>query len=272
MTARPNEMDERPLERWLEGVHAVVTGGGRGIGAAVAQALAQRGAALTIMGRDEMALARGAAALREGCGVRVEAVRCDVSSEREVERAFVLARQRLGDVGVLVNNAGIGEARALSQLSLDEWNRIVATNLTGTFLCSRAVIAGMLAARHGRIVNVASTAALRGYNRMSAYCASKHGVLGLTRALAVETAKHGITVNAVCPGYTETDMAQQAMDNIVAKLGKTPDEARAMLVAAVPRGTLTRPEEVAEAVVWLCSPGASAVTGVALPVAGGEGV
>jgi NAD(P)-dependent dehydrogenase (short-subunit alcohol dehydrogenase family) len=128
----------------------------------------------------------------------------------------------------------------------------------------------MLAAKNGRIVNIASTAGLRGYKTMTAYCAAKHGVIGFTRALALETAKAGVTVNAVCPGYTDTELTDSAVDNIVNALGKTATEARAMLVGIIPRGVMTTPNEVAAAVAWLCAPGSGAITGIALPVAGGE--
>lgn len=259
-----------PAERYLDGRHAVVTGGGRGIGAAITSELARLGASLTLMGRDAEALSRHARTVTEEHGVRAEAVPCDVSDERSVEAAFAAARNRLGEVQVLVNNAGQAHGGALLELSRTTWDAMLAVNLTGPFLCARAVLPAMLAAGSGRIVNIASTAGLRGYNKMAAYCASKHGVVGLTRALAMETAKAGVTVNAVCPGYTDTDMAQAAVDNLVKALGKTPEEALAMIVRIIPRRQLTQPEEVASAVGWLCSPRAAAVTGIAIPVAGGE--
>jgi NAD(P)-dependent dehydrogenase (short-subunit alcohol dehydrogenase family) len=169
-----------------------------------------------------------------------------------------------------VNNAGIATSRTFTQLSLDVWNDVVTTNLTGTYLCTSEVLPSMISAREGRIVNIASTAGLRGYKTMSAYCASKHGVIGLTRALALETAKQGITVNAVCPSYTDTYLTGLAVSNLVSALNKTEDEAMAMLLRSVPSGRLITPEEVASCVAWLCSPGASGVTGIALPIAGGE--
>jgi 3-hydroxybutyrate dehydrogenase len=152
------------------------------------------------------------------------------------------------------------------------WDRMLAVNLTGTFLCTQQVVGRMMAARTGRIVNIASTSGLRGYAKITAYCASKHGVVGLTRSLAMETAKLGITVNAVCPGYTDTDMAQRGIQNLQEALGKSADEAKKMLLRTNPRGTLITPEEVAAAVMWLCSPEASGVTGAAIPIAGGEAI
>ncbi len=256
--------------RYLEGRHAIVTGGGRGIGAAIADELARLGADLTLMGRDEKRLISHARALREKYGTRVSICGCDVTDEGSVALAFAHARGALGDPQILVNNAGQSAATAFAETPREVWDRMLAVNLTGTFLCTREVIPAMTAARWGRVVNVASTAGLRGYPKTAAYTAAKHGVVGLTRALALETAKLGITVNAVCPGYTDTDMARAAVDNLVAGLGKTPDEALGMITRVIPRGSLILPEEVASAVGWLCSPGASGITGQAVVVAGGE--
>lgn len=257
-------------ERWLEGRHAVITGGSRGIGLAIAAALAARGASVTLMARTGDAVAEAASALAREHGVRAQGVACDVADEANVHAAFERATDELGHVHLLVNGAGAAEGKPFAELRRETWDRMLAVNLTGTWLCTQQVLPAMVRARAGRVVNVASTAGLRGYKAMAAYCAAKHGVIGLTRALALETAKHGVTVNAVCPGYTETDMHEQAVSTLVAALGRTEDEARAMLLRTVPRGTLTSPHEVASAVVWLCSDGAAAVTGVALPVAGGE--
>lgn len=258
------------VERYLEGKHAVVTGGSRGIGAAVAVALVARGAKVTIMGRSAETLERQAEQLRGEPGTTVAVEECDVSDERSVRSAFGNAVAAMGPVYILVNNAGTAKSRMFSQTTLDVWNEMLAVNLTGTFLCTSEVLPAMIEAKDGRIVNIASTAGLRGYKTMSAYCASKHGVIGLTRSLALETAKHGITVNAVCPGYTDTDLTSLGVKNIVANLGKTSEEALRMLTGTIPRGTLLTVEEVASSVSWLCSPGASGVTGIALPIAGGE--
>ena len=254
----------------LTGMTALVTGASGGIGSAIAEALARRGARVTLMARTTDALDTLAAALRERHGAEAAAVACDVTSEASVRDAFHAARQAHGDPQILVNNAGAAEAARFTETDRDVWNRMLAVNVGSVYACTREALPAMLAARQGRIVNVASTAGLRGYKRMTAYCAAKHAVVGLTRALALEVAKVGVTVNAVCPGYTETDMTEQAVANLVEGLGVTADHARAMLVRVVPRGTLASPAEVASAVAWLCAPESAAVTGIALPVAGGE--
>ena len=255
----------------LRGQHAVVTGGGRGIGAAIASALAAEGADVTLMGRTSDDLQRHADSLHQLFGGRVQAVRCDVSDAQDVRRAFAEAARDFGPVTILVNNAGQSDAATFQETSLASWERMLSVNLTGSFLCIQQVLPAMIAAGAGRLVNIASTAGLKGYARIAGYCASKHGVIGLTRALAAETARNGITVNAVCPGYTDaTGMLQAAVGNVVRTTGRTVDEARAALTKQAPRGTLVTPQEVADAVRWLCSPGASAITGQAIAVAAGE--
>jgi NAD(P)-dependent dehydrogenase (short-subunit alcohol dehydrogenase family) len=257
-------------ERYLEGQHAVVTGGSRGIGAAVARALAERGAKLTIMSRSISELKTQAEVLRRDLDATVGVFLCDVTDSGSIQNAFSQAKEANGRVQILVNNAGAAEGAPFAKMTRDIWDRMIAVNLTSTFACSAEVIPAMLAAKSGRIVNVASTAGLRGYKTMTAYCAAKHGVVGLTRALALETAKHGITVNAVCPGYTDTDLTDGSVSNLADVFKVTEDDARAMLVRTIPRGSLITPAEVANAVAWLCAPEAAAITGIALPIAGGE--
>jgi NAD(P)-dependent dehydrogenase (short-subunit alcohol dehydrogenase family) len=252
----------------LAGQHAVVTGGGRGIGAAIAQALAREGATVSVLGRDAGRLAAQVAAL--GGDANAHAVGVDVADEASVRSAFAAVRQRFGRVDILVNNAGQAKSAPLARTDLAHWQDMLAVNLTGTFLCTREVIAEMTRRGSGRIVNVASTAGLLGYAYVSAYCAAKHGVIGLTRAAAIEAAKSGVTVNAVCPGYTETEIVQDAVANIVAKTGKSEAEARAALVARNPQGRMIQPDEVADAVLWLCLPGSGSITGQAIAIAGGE--
>ena len=257
---------------YLSGKHCIVTGGARGIGAAVSAELTRLGAAVTIMGRDPKSLAAHATALARdhGAAERIAAVHCDVADEAAVAAAFEQAREAFGDAYALVNNAGQAEASPFTTLARESWDRMLAVNLTGAFLCTQRVLPAMLERREGRVINIASTAGLKGYSNMAAYCASKHGLVGMTRSLAAETAKLGVTVNAVCPGYTDTDMAQLAVTNVVQKLGKTPDEALKIILRQNPRGTLITPAEVANAVAWLCSPGATAITGQCIAVAAGE--
>lgn len=253
----------------LEGQIAVVTGGGRGIGAAIAETLAAAGARLALLGRDAAELQARALALMQEHRVEAKYIVCDVADEASVAHAFGGIRQTMGDPGILINNAGQSAGVAFTETTRETWDRMIAVNLTGTFLCTQQVLPGMLRAGAGRIVNIASTAGLKGYSHTAAYCAAKHGVVGLTRALAMETAKKGITVNAVCPGYTDTDMAASAIRNLV-DAGGTEDEARKAITRVMPIGRLVRPEEVAAAVLWLCSAEAAAVTGQAIAVAGGE--
>jgi len=255
----------------LQGRHALVTGGGRGIGAAIARRLLDDGASVTLLGRDAATLHATEAALREAFPqARLASVSADVTDAHSVARAFAAAARDFGPVTVLVNNAGQAHSASFLKTDVKLWQRMLDVNLTGTFLCTQAALPAMLEAGWGRVVNVASTAGLAGYGYVSAYCAAKHGVIGLTRALALEMATRGVTVNAVCPGYTETDIVRDAVENIVSKTGRTAEQARAELAAGNPQGRLVQPEEVADAVGWLCQPSTGAVTGQAIPVAGGE--
>jgi NAD(P)-dependent dehydrogenase (short-subunit alcohol dehydrogenase family) len=250
----------------LKGNHAVVTGAARGIGAEIAQALAAEGARLTLLGRRRDALQALAAELPgEGHGVVV----ADVSDPTQVAAAFAATKSR-GPVTVLVNNAGQAETATFAKISTELWQRMLAVNLTGTFLCTQAALPDMLEARWGRIVNIASTAGLKGYAYVAAYAAAKHGVIGLTRSLALEVAKKGITVNAVCPGYTETDILRDGIANVVAKTGMSEAEARAQFTAGNPQGRIVQPREVADVVRWVCSDAAASITGQSISVSGGE--
>jgi NAD(P)-dependent dehydrogenase (short-subunit alcohol dehydrogenase family) len=254
----------------LLGKHAIVTGGNRGIGAAIATALAGAGATVTIMGRDSAKLNDTAHDIAQTHNVPVTTIECDVSDEGSVTRAFAAALDAHGSPYILVNNAGQAEGAKLAETTLEMWNRLIAVNLTGTFLCTKQVIDAMSAAGSGRVVNIASTAGLKGASRISAYCASKHGVIGFTRALAMEVARTGVTVNAVCPTYTESEMTERTLAALADRRNTNKAGARELLERAIPMGRLIRPEEVAATVLYLCSPDAAAITGHAIAVDGGE--
>jgi NAD(P)-dependent dehydrogenase (short-subunit alcohol dehydrogenase family) len=254
------------MKRKYEGRHAVVTGGGRGIGGAISAELVAAGAKVTIMGRDQVLLEKHAREL----GSAAQAIPCDVTDEAAVRTAFGAARRDFGEIHILVNNAGQAKSEKFMDTTRELWDRMLTVNLTSMFLCTQQVLPAMIDAKHGRIVNIASTVGLKGASRMTAYTASKHGVVGLTRALALETVKHGITVNAVCPGYTDTDMMERGVRELMDARKLTHDEARAMVTRVIPRGTPTSPKEVASTVLWLCSPDASGITGQAIVVSGGE--
>lgn len=244
----------------LTGKHALVTGGGSGIGLATARALIGAGARVTITGRDEARLAAAARELGAAC------ICMDVADRASVLAGFA----RAGRVDILVNNAG--QAGSAPFLKTDEalWQRMLDVNLSGTFHCTQAALPAMLDAGWGRVVNIASTAAMTGYRYVAAYCAAKHGVVGMTRALALEVAAKGVTVNAVCPGFTDTGIVGDAVANIVAKTGRSEAEARADLAASNPQRRLVQVDEVAGAVLWLCLPQSAAMNGQSLAVAGGE--
>jgi NAD(P)-dependent dehydrogenase (short-subunit alcohol dehydrogenase family) len=286
----------------LCGHHALITGGGTGIGAAVARALAEEGAKLTLVGRrlgrleitadqirsvraksrtviersrdaiapDSLGSARQgvSTSLDTNGGVMVHAA--DVTDRAEVDGAFAAARAAQGPITILVNNAGTSEAVPFARLTAESWRHQMAVNLDALLHCSQSALADLLDAEAGRIVTIASTAGLKGYGYTAAYTAAKHGAIGFTRSLAMEFAGTNLTVNAVCPGFTDTDMLDEAVSAIVSSTGRSEVEARRALEKFNPQGRLVTPEEVANAVVWLCLPESRSINGQAIAVAGGE--
>jgi 3-hydroxybutyrate dehydrogenase len=252
--------------RPLAGRHALVTGAGRGIGAAIAQRLAAEGARVTLISRSARQLQDTAAPLGEAA----QYIAADVTDLYAVSRAFESAAESFGPVDILINNAGKAQSAPLQRTSEELWHSMIAVNLTGAYHGIRAVLPAMLERKFGRIVSIASTAGLRGYPYVAAYCASKHGVIGLTRALALEVAQRNITVNAVCPGYTETDLVRDTIANIQKVTGRSAEQAREALTRTNPQGRLIQPMEIAHTVLWLCLPGSESVNGQSIAVAGGE--
>jgi NAD(P)-dependent dehydrogenase (short-subunit alcohol dehydrogenase family) len=259
------------IVRPLAGRHVVVTGGSRGIGAAVARVLAERGASLTLIGRDAARLRAVVESLPStAAGARHAMVAADLTREKDAARALDEARAALGDPFGLVNNAGAADSGAFLDTGADAWRRMLDVNLMAAVFCARGALPGMLAQGAGRIVNVASTAGLTGYRYVSAYVASKHALVGFTRALAMETARDGVTVNAVCPGYTDTELLAESVARASARTGKSAGEIRAIYQRSNPQGRLIEPAEVAGAVAWLCEPGQKSITGQTIVVDGGS--
>lgn len=243
--------------------HALVTGGGSGIGRAIAEALAGVGIAVTICGRRAELLQRAATA-------RIHGIAADVTDADSVAALYREAEAERGPFDVIVANAGFAGSAPAARTSRSEWQRTLDVNLTGAFLTVQPALPGMLERGRGRIVFIASTAGLKGYAYVAAYVAAKHGVIGLMRALASEYARSGITVNAVCPGFVESDMLTRSIQRIMATTGRSEAQARAALVATNPQGRFVQPDEVAAAVLWLVGDAAAAVSGQAISVSGGE--
>jgi NAD(P)-dependent dehydrogenase (short-subunit alcohol dehydrogenase family) len=259
-----------PRANPLQGKHAFVTGASRGIGASIAMELASLGANLSITGRDVEALNTVKANIVEACGVNVQSFAFDVTDADAISRIVSGASQTHGPISILVNNAGAATSAPFLKTDISSWQSLLDINLTGPFLLTQAVLPAMLEAKSGRVINVASTAGMIGYSYVAPYVASKHGVIGLTRALATEYAKSGVTFNSVCPGFTETDIAARTIDTMVNKAGRTEDEAYAELASLNPQGRLVQPDEVAQAVGWLALPSSSSINGQSIAVAGGE--
>ena len=253
----------------LAGQVAVVTGGGRGIGAAIARSLALEGARILVVARSAEQVERIAAAITQDGG-EAKAFATDVTDAAGVGRMMDAVRSELGKVDILVNNAGASTSAPLAKISLQEWNRMFAVNATSTFLCTQAALPGMIERKYGRIVNIASVAGRTGGRYIAAYAAAKHAVLGFTRSVAAEAAEHGVTVNAVCPGYVDTNMTQESVQRISEKTGLSREEALDRILHDTPQHRLITPEEVAHVVRMLCDQEARGINGQAIGIDGGE--
>jgi 3-hydroxybutyrate dehydrogenase len=248
---------------------AFITGAGRGIGRAIALRFARAGYAVGLAGRSHPHLLEVGDEIRDAGGA-ARAVVCDVTNRKSIERAVEQVRHELGDIAVLVNNAGVADSVPFASTTDESWDRIIAVNLTGSYLCMRVVVPGMFQRGHGRVINIASIAGLTGFAYTAAYCAAKHGVVGLTRAVAIEAASKGVTVNAVCPGWVDTDMTRASISRIVTTTGRTPEQARAALERMSPQNRLIEPDEVAAVAIFLAGPDAHGINGQTLSVDGGE--
>ena len=249
----------------LAGKHALVTGGGSGIGAAIAVALAEADAQVTICGRHVQDLE-----FTDERHPNLHVHAADVTDEKSIAGLYRDAQEARGNFTIVVANAGIGESAPAEKVSRTLWYKTIETNLTGAFFSVQPALAAMRQQKWGRIVFIASTAGLKGYPYVTHYVAAKHGVVGLARALAAETATDGITVNAVCPGFTETPLLDRSVDRIVERTKLSGPEARQLLLDHNPQGRFIRPQEIADTVLWLCQDGSAAITGQAISVSGGE--
>ncbi|PCJ49160.1 MAG: 3-hydroxyacyl-CoA dehydrogenase [Gammaproteobacteria bacterium] len=248
----------------LSNHHAVVTGGATGIGLAITKALYKEGARVTIMGRNKSRLNEVA-----DTSELITAIEVDISNQKNVEQAFKQA-STLCPISILINNAGAADTAAFHKTTYEQWQNMLAINLTGSFLTTQAALADIKSAEEGRIINIASTAGLKGYAYTSAYTAAKHGIVGLTRSLALELSKTQVTVNAICPGFTNTAIVEHAIENITSKTNRTSEQALADLVSHNPQKRLIEVEEVAQTVLWLCHANSQSITGQSIIIAGGE--
>ena len=267
---KKNDLGSLFVSKPLKGQHALITGGSRGIGAAISNALAALGADISLLARDIETLKNQSGHIESEFGVNVFIASTDITNEKAIESSFKKSVNINGTIDILINNAGIGKSMPFHKMDLDFWKKTLDLNLTGTFLCTQQVYENMRKQGYGRIINISSTVGLRGYPYIAAYTASKHAVIGLTRTLALEAVKKGITVNAICPGYTETDLVSEAIDNIAKTSGRNKKDVKTEIKNMSPMGRFVSPKEVAETAAWLCLPSSASITGQAIVVAGGS--
>jgi 3-hydroxybutyrate dehydrogenase len=254
----------------LKNKTALITGGGRGIGKAIANAFARDGVRVAVAARTFEQVKEVAADLGDEYGVQMHACTCDVSDSASVKSMFEEVRAAFdGDIDILVNNAGVAESATLANTTDEVWNKHLAINLTGTFYCTRAALPAMLERGWGRIINIASIAGKTGAPYITAYSASKHGVMGLTRSLALEVAASGVTVNAICPGYVETDMVAKGIERIAERTGLSAEAAKESLKKMSPQNRMVTAEEVAAVALLLASEEGRGINGQGLNIDGG---